>query len=411
MDLRETDEQQLLRKSVAAMAAKYGHDYFLDKARSGAKTSELWKEAGDNGYLGVAVPAEYGGGGAGMVELSIVAEEIAAAGCPLLLVVVSPAIAATVIATSGTVEQKERWLPRFADGSAKMSFAITEPDAGSNSHNITTTARRDPAGGWRLSGTKYYISGVDETEATLVVARLEGAHKGSTQKGSTQQGSTQAPLRPAMFIVPTDTPGMTYQPIEMAIQSPEKQFTVFFDDAHLPDDALVGGEEAGLSALFAGLNPERITVAAYSNGLARYALRKGTEYAKARTVWKAPIGSHQAIAHPLAKAHVEVELARMATTRAAWLYDASRSAGAARSGAVDHAAVAEAANIAKYAAAEAAINAVDAAVQTHGGNGMAVEYGVGTLIGAVRTARIAPVSREMILNYIAQHSLGLPRSY
>jgi alkylation response protein AidB-like acyl-CoA dehydrogenase len=203
-----------------------------------------------------------------------------------------------------------------------------------------------------------------------------------------------------MFIVPTDTPGMSYQPIEMAIHSPEKQFTVFFDDAHLPDAALVGGEEAGLAALFAGLNPERITVAAYSNGLARFALRKGVDYAKDRTVWGAPIGSHQAIAHPLAKAHVEVELARMATTRAAWLYDAG-----------DHTAAGEAANIAKYAAAEAAINAVDAAVQAHGGNGMSVEYGVGTLIGAVRSARIAPVSREMILNYISQHSLGLPKSY
>jgi alkylation response protein AidB-like acyl-CoA dehydrogenase len=386
MDLRETDEQQLLRSSVAAMAAKYGHGYMLEKARTGGKTTELWADAGAAGYLGVAVPAEYGGGGAGMVELSIVAEEIAAAGCPLLLIVVSPAIAATVIATSGTAEQKERWLPRFADGSVRMSFAITEPDAGSNSHRITTTARRDPAGGWRLSGTKYYISGVDETEATLVVARLEDAASGT--------------LRPAMFIVPTDTPGMTFQPIDMAIHSPEKQFTVFFDDAHLPDDALVGGEEAGLGALFAGLNPERITVAAYSNGLARYALRKGVDYAKDRTVWKAPIGSHQAIAHPLAKAHVEVELARMATTRAAWLYDAG-----------DHAAAGEAANVAKYAAAEAAINAVDAAVQAHGGNGMSLEYGVGGLIGAVRAARIAPVSREMILNFISQHTLGLPKSY
>jgi alkylation response protein AidB-like acyl-CoA dehydrogenase len=386
MDLRETDEQQLLRSSVAAMAAEYGHSYLLEKARTGGKTTELWAAAGKAGYLGVAVPAEYGGGGAGMVELSIVAEEIAAAGCPLLLIVVSPAIAATVIATSGTVEQKERWLPRFADGSVKMSFAITEPDAGSNSHRLTTTARRDPDGGWRLTGRKYYISGVDETDATLVVARMHDAASGA--------------LRPAMFIVPTDTPGMTYQPIEMAIQSPEKQFTVFFDDAHLPDDALVGGEESGLAALFAGLNPERITVAAYSNGLARYALRKGVDYARNRTVWSAPIGSHQAIAHPLAKAHVEVELARMATTRAAWLYDAGNDEAAG-----------EAANIAKYAAAEAAINAVDAAVQAHGGNGMSVEYGVGTLIGAVRSARIAPVSREMILNYISQHTLGLPKSY
>lgn len=387
MDLRETDEQQLLRTSVATMAAKYGHDYFREKARTGAKTTELWADAGAAGYLGVAVPAEYGGGGAGLLELAIVAEEIAAAGCPLLLIVVSPAIAATVIATSGSVDQRERWLPRFADGTVKMSFAITEPDAGSNSHRITTTARRDPGGqGWRLSGTKHYISGVDETDATLVVARLEDAGAGT--------------LRPAMFIVPNDTPGLTYQPIEMAIHSPEKQFTVFLDDALLPDDALVGGEEAGLAALFAGLNPERITVAAYSNGLARYALRKGTDYARDRTVWKAPIGSHQAVAHPLARAHIEVELARMATTRAAWLYDAG-----------DLAAAGEAANIAKYAAAEAAINAVDAAVQAHGGNGMSMEYGVGTLIGAVRTARIAPVSREMILNYVAQHTLGLPRSY
>ena len=142
-----------------------------------------------------------------------------------------------------------------------------------------------------------------------------------------------------------------------------------------------------------------VGVAAYSNGLARYALRKGVDYARDRTVWSAPIGSHQAIAHPLAKAHVEVELARMATTRAAWLYDAGDAAAG------------EAANIAKYAAAEAAINAVDAAVQAHGGNGMSVEYGVGTLIGAVRSARIAPVSREMILNYISQHTLGLPKSY
>ena len=386
MDLRETAEQRLLRESVAAMAAAFGPQYFIGKAKAGEKTDELWAEAGRAGYLGVAVPAEYGGGGAGMVELAIVAEEIAAAGCPLLLIVVSPAIAASVIALSGTAEQRERWLPRFADGTVKMSFAITEPDAGSNSHRITTTARRDPDGGWRLSGTKYYISGVDETEATLVVARMADAAAGT--------------LRPAMFIVPTDTPGMAYRPIDMVITSPERQFTVFFDDAHLPADALVGSEEAGLAALFAGLNPERITVAAYSNGLARFALCKGIEYARQRSVWGAPIGSHQAIAHPLAKAHVEVELARLATTRAAWRYDTG-----------DTAAAGEAANMAKYAAAEAAINAVDAAVQAHGGNGMSVEYGVGTLIGAVRTARIAPVSREMILNYIAQHTLGLPKSY
>ena len=386
MDLRETDEQQLLRRSVASMASKYGHDYLLEKARTGGKTTELWKEAGDNGYLGVAVPAEYGGGGAGMVELSIVAEEIAAAGCPLLLIVVSPAIAATVIATSGTTDQKERWLPRFADGSAKVSFAITEPDAGSNSHNITTTARRDPEGkGWRLSGTKYYISGVDETEATLVVARLEGA------------GGT---LRPAMFIVPTDTQGMTYQPIEMAIHSPEKQFTVYFDDALLPDDALVGGEEAGMAALFAGLNPERIMASGMACGNARYALDKATKYANERQVWKTPIGAHQGLAHPLAQCKIELELARLMMRKAAALVDAGMDDLAG-----------EAANMAKYASGEVSARTVDQAIQTLGGNGLSVEYGLAGLLAASRLPRIAPVSREMILNYVAQHSLGLPKSY
>jgi hypothetical protein len=309
---------------------------------------------------------------------------MAAAGCPLLLIVVSPAIAATVIATSGSAEQRERWLPGIADGSVKISFAITEPDAGTNSHNITTSARPDPDGGWRLSGHKYYISGVDESDATLVVARMHDS------KGT---------LRPAMFLVPTDAPGYTFTPIEMAFVAAERQFTVFFDDVHLPDEALIGGEEAGLSALFAGLNPERITVAAQSIGVARYALDKGAAYAREREVWGRPIGAHQGVAHPLAKAQIEMELAKLATSRAAWLYDnGDPGAGAA-------------ANVAKYAAAEAAINAVDASVQAHGGNGLSVEYGIGPLVASSRTMRIAPVSREMILNHVAQHTLGLPRSY
>jgi alkylation response protein AidB-like acyl-CoA dehydrogenase len=385
VDFAESDEQRMLRESVAALAARYGYEYFLAKARSGAKTGELWAEAGKAGFLGVAVPEEFGGGGAGITELAIVCEELAAGGCPLLLIVVSPAIAATVIARSGTREQRQRWLPGFADGTLKMSFAITEPDAGSNSHQITTTARRRGEG-WLLSGRKYYISGVDETDATLVVARMHDARTGA--------------LRPALFVVPTDTPGMSYQIIDMAITSPEKQFMVFLDNAEVRADALVGGEDAGMPALFAGLNPERITVAAYANGIARYALGKGADYARDRRVWDAPIGTHQAVAHPLAKAAIEVELARLATMRAAWRYDTGDERGAG-----------EAANMAKYAAAEAAIAAVDAAIQAHGANGMSVEYGLGTMWGAVRAARIAPVSREMVLNFVAQHTLNLGRSY
>ena len=314
----ETEEQQALRKAVAAMAANYGQDYYLEKARAGQHTDELWSEAGKLGFIGVNLPEEYGGGGAGMYELALVMEEMAAAGAALLMMVVSPAINGTIISKFGTDEQKKRWIPGIADGSITMAFAITEPDAGSNSHKITTTARRDGSD-WILSGQKVYISGVDQAQAVLVVGRTEEAKTGN--------------LKPALFVVPTDTPGFTFTKIPMEIVSPEFQFQVFLDEVRLPADALVGSEDAAIAQLFAGLNPERIMGAA------------------------------------------------------------------------------EAANMAKYAAGEASVRAVDQAVQSLGGNGLTKEYGIASVLTASRLARIAPVSREMILNFVAQTSLGLPRSY
>src|SRR6185437_11453166 len=177
MSFTETDEQRELRKSVAAMAAGYGADYYLAKARAGEHTTELWSEAGQLGFIGVNLPEEYGGGGAGMYELALVMEEMAAAGSALLLMVVSPAINGTIISKFGTEEQKKRWIPGIADGTLTMAFAITEPDAGSNSHKITTTARRDGSD-WILKGQKVYISGVDQAQAVLVVARSEEAKTG-----------------------------------------------------------------------------------------------------------------------------------------------------------------------------------------------------------------------------------------
>ncbi|HEX6352444.1 acyl-CoA dehydrogenase [Actinophytocola sp.] len=381
----ETDERQALRAAVADLGKQYGGEWFLRKARGGEKTAELWDAAGKLGYLGVNVPEEYGGGGGNIGDLAAVAEELAAQGCGLLLMVVSPAICATIIARFGTEEQKQSWLPRFADGSLRMAFAITEPDAGSNSHEITTHARRD-GDEWILNGRKVFISGVDEAEAVMVVGRSEDARTGK--------------LKPALFIVPTDAPGFEYQPIEMDIISPDKQFTLFLDDVRLPADALVGSQDAALLQLFAGLNPERIMAASFAIGMGRYALAKGVEYAKTRTVWNAPIGAHQGVAHPLAEAKIQLELAKVMTQKAAALYDAG-----------DDVAAGEAANMAKYAAAEASVKAVDTAVQVHGGNGLTAEYGLGALVSAARVNRIAPVSREMILNYVAQNTLGLPKSY
>jgi hypothetical protein len=384
MSFVETEERRALRAAVAELGAGYGTSYYIEKAKTGGKTHELWAEAGRLGYLGVNVPEEYGGGGGGIGDLAAVCEELAAAGCPLLLMVVSPAICATIIARSGTEEQKKHWLPRFAEGTVKMAFAITEPDAGSNSHRITTTARRD-GDGWVLNGQKTFISGVDEADAVLFVART------ADQKGT---------LRPSLFIVPADAPGFSWTVIEMEIVSPEKQFVCHLDDVRLPYEALVGDEDGGLLQLFAGLNPERIMATAMAAGIGRLALAKAVEYANTRQVFRTPIGAHQGLAHPLAAGKVELELARLMGQKAAWLYDSGDDMGAA-----------EAANMAKYAAGEAAIHCVDQAVQTHGGNGLTTEYGVGVLLTAVRLMRIAPVSREMILNFVAQHSLGLPKSY
>jgi alkylation response protein AidB-like acyl-CoA dehydrogenase len=381
----ESEERRALRKAVAAMAANYGEDYYLAKARAGEHTTELWEEAGKLGLIGVNLPEEYGGGGAGMYELSLVMEEMAAAGSPLLLMVVSPAINGTIISRFGTEEQKRRWIPGIADGSITMAFAITEPDAGSNSHRITTTARRDGSD-WILNGQKVFISGIDQAQAVLVVGRTEEAKTGN--------------LRPALFVVPTDTPGLQFTRIPMEIVSPEFQFQVFLDDVRLPADALVGAEDAAIAQLFAGLNPERIMGAANAVGLGRFAIGKATEYVKTRQVWKTPIGAHQGISHPLATNHIEVELARLMMQKAATLYDTGDEAGAA-----------EAANMAKYAAGEASVRAVDQAVQCLGGNGLTKEYGIASILTASRLARIAPVSREMILNFVAQTSLGLPRSY
>ncbi|MGW5676044.1 acyl-CoA dehydrogenase family protein [Streptomyces sp. NPDC003860] len=373
----ESQEHQDLRTAVAALGRRHGGDHDRDA---------LWAEAAELGYLGVNLPAEYGGGGAGLAELSMVLEELGAAGCPLLMMVVSPAICGTVIARFGTEEQKRTWLPGIADGSRTMAFGITEPDAGSNSHRITTTARRGDDGGWVLTGRKVFISGVDIADATLIVGRTEDARTGR--------------LKPCLFIVPRDAEGFRRTPIDMELDSYEKQFELVLDDVRLPADALVGDEDAGLLQLFAGLNPERVMTAAFAIGMGRHALARAVEYARQRQVWKEPIGAHQAIAHPLAQAHIELELARLMMQKAARLYDEG-----------DDVAAGEAANMAKYAAGEACVRAVDQSVHTLGGNGLTREYGLARLITAARVARIAPVSREMVLNYVSHQTLGLPKSY
>jgi alkylation response protein AidB-like acyl-CoA dehydrogenase len=385
----DTDEHRLIRQSTATIAARYGQSYFAGRARSGGTIDELWSELGAAGLLGVHLPADYGGGGAGLSELVVILEELAAHGMPMLIAVISPAICGSIIAAHGSADLKACWLPGLADGTRKMAFALTEPDAGSNSHNVSTAATRTGSG-WAISGGKYYISAIDECEAVLLVARDDSS--------LTTAGPRGGRPRLSLFVVPTDAPGLTITAIETALISPDRQFTVFLDGVAVSEDALIGRAGDGLRQVFAGLNPERILAAALCNGVGRYAIGRAADYARKRQVWSEPIGAHQGIAHPLAQAHVGVQLARLATQRAAELFDCGQDA-------------AEAANIAKLAAADAALAALDQAIQTHGGNGLATEYGLADLWFITRLMRTAPVSREMVLNFVARHSLGLPPSY
>ncbi len=378
------DHHPMLRDSVGKLAGSFGRRYFQDVVKRNAKPTELWDSLAKAGYLGVHISEKYGGSGSGLADYNVIVEEVAAQGCPILSLVIG-SICAPIIEQHGSEAMKQHWLPGLADGTRRLAFAITEPNAGTNTHKVSTVAKRDGSG-WKLNGTKYWTSAVDEVDSIMVVARGETVDS---------QGRGQLSL----FIVPADAPGISKTPIETALHVPETQFMLYFDNVALGADAIVGQEGQGLRHVFAGLNPERVCAAAINNGIARFAIEKGAQYAIDRTVWKTPIGAHQGIAHPLAKAYMAVQQARLMTARAAQLYDAgSGDAG-------------EVANMAKFAAADASLVALDQSIQIHGGNGMALEYGLADLWFIARLHKTAPVSREMILNFVAQHSLGLPKSY
>ncbi|WP_349827073.1 acyl-CoA dehydrogenase family protein [Brevibacterium litoralis] len=384
MDFTTPEEHVALREAVRGICAEYGPEYYAEKAKNREATEEVWRALGQYGFIGINIPEEYGGGGAGMEELALVCEESAAAGTPLLLTLVSSAISAEVLAAHGTDEQKQTYLPPMAAGTDKVVFAITEPDAGSNSHKIATTARKD-GDDWLISGSKTFISGMDEASTLLVVTRT-----------GVDEATGKAQL--SLFLVPTDAPGLERTKIEMDIALPEWQYTLHFDEVRVPSSALIGAEGNGLKQVFTGLNPERITGAAICVGVGRFALDQASRYGNERNVWGQPIGAHQGVAHPLAAAKIEIELAALMTQKAASLHSAGEPAG-------------EASNMAKYAAAEAALHAIDNTVQMHGGNGLATEYNLFPYWSMARLLRIAPINREMILNYVGTHSLGLPKSY
>jgi alkylation response protein AidB-like acyl-CoA dehydrogenase len=380
-----SEEERAIRESVARIASKYGPSYYLAKARDKEPLTELIKELGEAGFIGINLPEEYGGGGLGMEALSIVIEELAQHGLNVTLLTFSSGVSAPIIKEFGTEAQKAEWLPRLISGEAYFSFGITEPDAGSNTHNIKTTAKK-VGDKFIVNGQKYWSTGLDRAAKYLIVART-----------GTDEKSGRGKL--TLLLADNNAPGLTYHAIPALTYYPENSFQVFMDNLEVPEDRVLGEVDKGLKPLFVGLNPERICVASIAIGLGRYMLDKAARYANERSVWGVPIGTHQGLAHPLAEAKIQLETAALMVRKAAVLHDH------------DPALAGDAANMAKFAAANAAIACADIAITVHGGNAVALEYEIMPYLLQIRLMKNAPVSREMILNYVAQNMLGLPKSY
>ncbi|MDB5840468.1 MAG: acyl-CoA dehydrogenase-like [Herminiimonas sp.] len=387
MDFTLTHEQRMIYEYGDRVSRKYDRRYWMGYAEKNEPPAELYRQITDDGFLGLMVPEEYGGAGQGMTEMTLFMEGLANNGIPLLNLVVGPTMSMGLIAKHGSEEQKRKYLPDGCAGRIKFCFAITEPDAGSNTMMITTMARPD-GNGFLLNGQKVFITDAGDADYALVVTRTTA----SAAVSKKTDGFT-------LFIVDMKHKGIRKTLIPMSFPIPESQWQLFFDDVPLSPAEALGGIGRGFDILFDTLNPERIILSSLCTGLGRYALGRAVEYSKDRKVFKGtPIGAYQGIQHPLAIARTEIEMASLMTLKAAWAFDHGLPAG-------------EYANMAKYFAAEAGIRAVDNAIQCFGGNGFTKEYGIFDLYPMVRLLRTAPLNREMVLNFIAEKVMGLPRSY
>jgi hypothetical protein len=369
-----TPEQQAIAEVAFALGERYSARAFNDHEASMAQ----WSDLCETGMTALSIPNEYGGDG-GMFELCILSERLAAGGYPAAKLVIATAMAGSIIARNGSSEQRDRWLPSIAGGTTRFCFALTEPGAGSNTRKLRTLAVRR-AGRWRIRGEKTFISALESSDAMLAVA-LDHETR-----------------RLLVFALPLPNDSVTVQRVAVEAPAFEHQWSVFFDDLELDDDHLIGGAHGGEKALFDGLNPERLVVAAQAVGVGRWCLAQASAYARQREVFDVPIGAHQAVQHPLAEAYIQIEGAWSLTVRAAQRYDAGEQAGLES-------------NVAKIAACDAGLFASDRALQTFGGAGYTADTGMLQRFAYMRLLRSIPVARELALNHVARSALRLPRSY
>jgi acyl-CoA dehydrogenase len=387
MTVALTAEQEQLREAVRRICARFGDDYWLTKDRDGGFPHDFHRAFAEAGWLGIAMPEAFGGAGLGITEAALMMQTVAESGAGF-----SGASALHMnifglnpVVVFGDEAQKRRMLPPLIDGTDKACFAVTEPDAGLDTLNLKTRAERD-GDRYLVSGQKIWITTAQVANKVLLLARTAPADARKRTAGLT------------LFYTDLDRRHVEVREIEKMGRKAVDSNQLFFDALPVPVEDRIGEEGRGFDYILHGINPERILVGAEAVGLGRAAVSRAVRYAKERVVFGRPIGKNQAIQHPLARHWMELEAANLMAFRAAALYDAGAPCGAE-------------ANAAKYLGAEAALAACQTAVTTHGGMGYAKEFHVERYLREAMIARLAPVSAEMILNFIGEKVLGLPRSY
>lgn len=385
----DTDpDHEALRAGLRELLTRFDDEYWARCDCEHRFPTEFYEALAAGGWLGVAIPADYGGAGLGVTEAALLLQEIAASGAAMNG---CSAIHLTIfgmnpVVKHGSPQLRREVLPRVVAGDLHVSFAVTEPDAGSDTSRITTRARRD-GDNYVIDGRKVWITKAQQAEYLLLLTRTTPLEECTRRL----DGMT-------LFLAPLDRSAVEIREIVKMGRNAVNSNELFIDGLRVPAENRLGEEGQGFRYLLDGLNPERILLAHESVGIGRAAVRRAVEYAKTRVVFDRPIGQNQGIAFPLAEATMRLDAAELVARKAAWLYDQGRPC-------------AREANTAKYLAAEAAFMAADRAVQTHGGFGYAVEYHVERYFREARLMRIAPVSQEMVLNYVSEHVLGLPRTY
>ena len=392
MDFDLPDTALSVRDGVAAVAAKYDHAYWSRCDEEHRFPHEAWRDLADGGWIGLCVPEEYGGGGQGMLELAVACEALAASGgtAGTFLYILTPGFGAMTLTRHGTEEQKRTILPGVASGATQFCMALTEPDAGSNAIEISTSARRDGAD-FLIKGQKVWISGVENADWMIAVTRTTPAAEASPRTA----GFTLL-LVDVKEALAEGT--LSYTPIPKLGGNIVTSSQVFFDDVRVPADRVLGTVDGGFSVLWDVLNPERILAAAGGVGHAEAALKVAADYAREREVFGRPIGANQALQFPLAQIKAKTELGRLMTYKAAWLFDQGRPCG-------------NETNVAKLTGAQVAWEASNQAFQVFGGMAYSKEYPVERLFRDARIGKNIPVAEELVLAHIGTQMLDLPRSY